>query len=60
MLHRIYKDKLEKKTHPGMYDIFPMFTDRKTWEGLDENLRKHIISDAEGLIGYNWPRFLAT
>jgi hypothetical protein len=53
-------DKLEIKTYPGIYDIFPVFSDRKTWVGLDENLREHIISDAEGLVGYNWPRFLAT
>ncbi len=60
MLLKIFKDMLEVKTKPGMFSLYPSYGDRKAWESIDEGLKSHIISEAEELLGYEWPRFLAT
>ena len=60
MLYEIYKRKLDKLTVPGMFRMFPKCAERDKWDGIDEELKNHIISDGEKLLEYDWPRFKAT
>ncbi len=60
MLYEFYKGKLEGKTIPGIYRIYPKCSDREEWESIEPGLRKHIIAEAKELLGYDWPRFKAT
>ena len=60
MLAELFRNTLEEKTMPGMFSMFPAYDDREKWENLDKDLRAHIISEAEELIGYKWPRFMAS
>ncbi len=60
MLFEIFNSKLKEITEPGMFSTFPKCTDREEWEKPDSELRVCIISEAEELIGYGWPRMKAT
>ncbi|HPJ22924.1 MAG TPA: hypothetical protein PLH18_11285, partial [Clostridia bacterium] len=60
MLAELFRNTLEEKTMPGMFSMFPAYDDREKWENLDKDLRAHIIREAEELIGYKWPRIMAS
>lgn len=60
MLSELYVTFLKDRTKPGMFSNLPCYEDRSIWETTDPGLKKHILEEAEGLLGYRWPRFQAS
>jgi len=60
MLSELFDSTLRELSKPGMFNLLPSYDDREQWESIDPDLRRHIVGDAEKLIGYRWPRIQAS
>ncbi|HYH11772.1 MAG TPA: hypothetical protein VD789_05385, partial [Thermomicrobiales bacterium] len=45
---------------PGTWTPYPALGDRPAWEGLPEDQKRHLVADAEPLLGTSWPELKAT
>ncbi len=55
------QEKIEKVLIPrGQWQPWPKWSDRQSWQGLPEGVRKDLIANGEPYLGYQWPSLPAT
>jgi hypothetical protein len=61
-LRELYpQEKIEKVLVPrGQWQPWPKWSERRSWEGLPEPVRKDLIANGEAYLGYQWPSLPAT